>query len=132
MSLSSRPWDDFVVRVLVVEDDTDSRELIATVLTQAGAVTFTASNGRDGIAMAPRVHPDVLVCDLAMPQMDGFQLIGALRGRLRPDRPLLAIAVSAHTLPDDRDRALAAGFDRHVPKPVDLEELINAIRLMRV
>ena len=121
------------VRVLVVEDDADSRELVATVLTQAGAVTFTASNARDGIAMAPRVHPDVLVCDLAMPDQDGHDVVRNVKAwaaEAGVTLPALALTAFAHA--EDRDRALAVGFDLFLSKPVEPGELVRTVaRLAR-
>src|SRR5262249_29767971 len=97
------------VRILVVEDDADSRELVATVLTEAGAVTFTASNAHDGIAMAPRVHPDVLVCDLAMPEQDGLEVVRQVKAwAAEAGVPLPALALTAFARAEDRDRALGA------------------------
>jgi len=116
------------VRVLVVEDDDDSRDLVATVLAQSGAVTFTASNARDGIAMVPRVRPDVLVCDLAMPDQDGLAVVRTVKAwAAEAGVALPALALTAYARAEDRDRALAVGFDLHLAKPVEPGELVRAV-----
>ena len=116
------------LRVLVVEDDADARELVATVLAQAGAVTFTASNGRDGIAMVPRVRPDVLVCDLAMPDQDGLTVVREVKAwAAETGMALPALALTAYARAEDREQALAEGFDRYLTKPVEPSELVGIV-----
>jgi signal transduction histidine kinase len=121
------------VRILVVEDDADTRELVAAVLAQSGAVTFTASNARDGIGMAPRVRPDVLVCDLAMPDQDGLAVVRQVKAwAAETGVALPALALTAYARAEDRDQALAVGFDLYLSKPVEPSELIRAVaRLAR-
>src|SRR5437870_6265647 len=121
------------VRVLVVEDDADSRDLVVAVLTQAGAVPFAAASARDGMSMASRVRPDVLVCDLAMPDQDGLAVVRAVKSwAAEAGVTLPALALTAYARAEDRDRALAAGFDLYVTKPVDPSELVRAVaRLVR-
>ena len=121
------------VRVLVVEDDADTRELVAAVLTQSGAIPFTSTSARDGVAMASRVQPDVLVCDLAMPDLDGLVVVREVKSwAAEAGVTLPALALSAHARTEDRDRALAAGFDLYLTKPVDPRELVRAVaRLVR-
>jgi signal transduction histidine kinase len=116
------------VRVLVVEDDADTRELVATVLGKAGAVTFTASNARDGIGMVPRVRPDVLVCDLAMPDQDGLAVVQQVKAWAAEAAVALpALALTAYARAEDREQALAEGFDRYLTKPVEPSELVRAV-----
>ncbi|HKC99806.1 MAG TPA: ATP-binding protein [Methylomirabilota bacterium] len=116
------------LRVLVVEDDADARELVATVLAQAGAVTFTASNGHDGIAMVPRVRPDVLVCDLAMPDQDGLTVVREVKAwAAETGMALPALALTAYARAEDREQALAEGFDRYLTKPVEPSELVSIV-----
>ena len=116
------------VRVLVVEDDADARELVATVLAHAGAMTFTASNGRDGIAMVPRVRPDVLVCDLAMPDQDGLAVVREVKAwAAETGAALPALALTAYARAEDREQALAEGFDRYLTKPVEPSELVSVV-----
>jgi PAS domain S-box-containing protein len=114
------------LRVLVVDDDDASREMTATALELAGATVISARSapaGLDAIASSP---PDVIVCDLQMPDQDGYDFIKALRSSHDGSTP--AIALTALVRPDDRLRALTAGFQIHLGKPVDMEELIGTIR----
>ena len=116
------------VRVLVVDDDADAAEMLAEGLRAAGATVQTAASGDEAVDVWSGDRFEVLVCDLAMPRLDGFAVLKTLR--LRPQnrgREPFAIAVSAHTLPEDRQRSLAAGFNMHLAKPVDLTALTDAI-----
>ena len=121
------------VRVLVVEDDADTCDLVAAVLTQSGAVAFAATSAHEGVSMAPRVQPDVLVCDLAMPDLDGLAVVREVKSwAAEAGVALPALALTAYARAEDRDRALAAGFDLYVTKPVDPSELVHAVaRLVR-
>jgi signal transduction histidine kinase len=112
------------LRIMVVDDEEDSRELMATILRRAGADVATASGIPTALDLFDRWHPDVVVSDLAMPGGDGCELMSTLRER---DRPFSALAVSGFTADADTDRALAAGFDVHVGKPVDAAELVEAV-----
>lgn len=115
------------LRILVVDDDQDARELLATVLEQRRAVVSTASNVADALDLLAREEVDVVVSDIAMPEEDGYMLIAKLR-RLEGARGRVpAIAVTAHAAPSDRARAMEAGFDRYHAKPVDLDGLVDAI-----
>jgi PAS domain S-box-containing protein len=112
------------LRVLVVDDEEDSRELMATVLRRAGADVACAGGVKSALDLFGTWTPDVVVSDLAMPGADGCELIGILRKR---DPLVAALAVSGFTGARDTDRALAAGFDVHVGKPVDAAELVEAV-----
>jgi CheY-like chemotaxis protein len=119
------------LRILVVDDDADTRELVAAALVYHGArVTAVASvvEAREAFKKAP---PDVLVCDIVMPGENGFTLINEVRA-LRPEAgaTVPAVALSAYVRPVDRDRALAAGFDRFLAKPVDPLELIQLLAVL--
>jgi signal transduction histidine kinase/ActR/RegA family two-component response regulator len=120
------------VRVLVVDDEPDAREILEEVLSQAGAEVKTAADAAQALDVLLDFTPDVLVSDLAMPGEDGLKLIRKLRARV-PDRvaSIPAIALTAYTRPEDRVQALAAGFQMHVPKPVDPTELVVTIASLR-
>lgn len=113
-------------RILIVEDNMDTYELMRFVLERNGYITFLAMNGRDGMNAAHKQKPDLILMDLSMPEMDGLE---AAR-RIRKD-PLTAstpmIAVTAHALPGDRQRALDAGCSDYVTKPIDLAELVETV-----
>jgi PAS domain S-box-containing protein len=115
-------------KVLVVEDDTDARELIQRMLEAHGAQVFTAGSGPEALTLVPSVRPDLLVSDIGLPDMDGYQLIERIRA-LSPDEggTMPAVAVTAFARPDDRRRALRAGYQAHVAKPVQPVELIATV-----
>jgi signal transduction histidine kinase/ActR/RegA family two-component response regulator len=116
------------LRVLVVDDDPAALELIRASLEDAGALVTTCSTAAKAEEQLAREKPDVLLSDLAMPGMDGFELIGRIRAsKDRALRALPAAAVSAYVRSEDREKALEAGFHRHLPKPVDPADLIAAV-----
>jgi PAS domain S-box-containing protein len=113
------------VRVLVVEDDADTRELVENLLADAGAsVTAVGSAGEALSLLASGQKPDVLVSDLSMPGMDGYGLIRAIRERTAS---LPAVALTAFARPEDRARALSAGYQSHLVKPVEPNELLATV-----
>jgi signal transduction histidine kinase len=116
------------LRLLVVDDDPAARELISGMLEGFGAQVSVAENGRAALASLLAQPPDVLIADLGMPEMDGYALIEQVRA-LDPDfgGRTPAIAVTAYASPQDRLRALQAGYQNHVAKPVEAEELAIVI-----
>ena len=121
------------VRVLVVDDDSDSRDLFTAILTHAGAEVTAASTVRDALASARRARPDVVVCDIAMPDDDGFALIREMGSwPIEQGGGVPALALTAYARLEDRDRALAAGFRAHLSKPVEPRDLLDTVtRLSR-
>lgn len=119
------------VRVLVVEDEPDSRLALVMVLEQAGARVYAAGTVDGALALLAEANPDVLVSDLGMPGRDGFDLIREIRGKGGPAAAVPAIALTALVQKDDAERALAAGFQRHVPKPVDPHRLTAVIATVK-
>jgi len=125
--------------VMVVDDQADARELIAAVLADRGARVRACASGEEVLRVLREAQadawPDVLVCDIALGDMDGYEVIGRIRA-LEADRgaPLRArmpaIALSGHAGPEDRLRALLAGFQIHVAKPVDPRELLATVTAM--
>lgn len=118
------------VRVLVVDDETDARELVRLMLERAGATTYGAASADEAFAALSVFQPNVLVSDIGMPGEDGYSLITRIR-LLGPDDPrseLPAVALSAYARLDDHKKALVTGFQAHVSKPVSQPELIAAIR----
>jgi len=116
------------LRVLVVDDEEDSRDIVAEMLKHEGAQVETAPSAKEGFELVPQFRPHVLVSDIGMPGEDGYSLVTRVRqlpaqtGGKTP-----AIALTAYTAPEDRRRALAAGFDVHLGKPIDLRQLIAVI-----
>ena len=116
------------VRVLVVDDDEDARDLVAWLLGSRGAEVSLASSAEEGRGQFAAVRPDVVVSDIGMPLEDGYSFVASLRA-LPPEGGGLvpSIALTAFTSRKDRDRALAAGFNAHLTKPIDAQELLAAI-----
>lgn len=113
------------IQVLVIEDHTDSREIVQRVLEEAGASVITTCCAQEAIAMLDHIQPDVIVSDIAMPGEDGYQLLRQIRASKAKEIP--AIALTAYVRPEDRQEALEAGFQTHLSKPVNTQELIGAI-----
>jgi PAS domain S-box-containing protein len=126
------------VRILLVDDEADTREVIGEALSKCGAVVTTAASAGEALAVLGPAQPDVLVSDIAMPDMDGYQLLEKIRQHdADQGRWLPAVALTAYARTEDRDRALTAGYQFHVPKPVDPIALARAVgslagRLRRV
>jgi len=112
------------VRILVVDDDDDSRRLVGQVLRRAGAGVVEASSVSDALSALRRDRVDVLVSDIAMPDVDGYMLMRALS---RQERPPISIALTAFATDADRERAAQAGFQAHIAKPVLPHELVQEI-----
>jgi CheY-like chemotaxis protein len=115
------------VRVLAVDDDADALEVISEALRGAGASLETARSGSEAIEACRHKQFDVLVCDLAMPGMDGFTVIREIKEMTGDAGLPFAIALSAHTLREDEERSRGAGFHLHLGKPFSLPALIDAI-----
>ncbi len=112
-------------RVLVIEDNADTAESLAMVLRLSGYEVEIAPDGLSGLAMAARLQPRVVLCDIGLPGMSGYEVAAQLR--LRADRVPLMIALSGYGAPGDIARALSAGFHQHLVKPADVEKLLQAI-----
>jgi PAS domain S-box-containing protein len=113
-------------RVLVVDDDSDARELVRTILESCGAMVTTAASVAEALAVLSGASPDVLVGDIGMPDQDGYDLIRAVRA-FEDFRRIPAIALSAYADRHHRDAALRAGFDVYLSKPVDPDLICDAI-----
>ena len=116
------------VRVLVVEDEDDTRDLLVTALEQCGAQVTAAPSAAAALASLDREPPDVMVSDLAMPDEDGYSLIRKVRAR-GPENGggVPAAALTAYARAEDRVRALASGFQMHLPKPIDPSDLVAVV-----
>lgn len=116
------------IRVLAVEDEPDTRELIATVLRQAGADVAVAASVEEALGALATTRPDVVLCDIAMPGRDGYDLLREAKRRPGPLAHTPFVALTAYVQENERQRSLAEGFSVHVPKPVDPTELVQVIR----
>jgi CheY-like chemotaxis protein len=116
------------VKVLVVDDEVDARELIKRLLEECDAEVLTASNAVDAIALAMAHKFDVLVSDIGMPEIDGYELLRRVRALGDSNGGKVpAVALTAFARSEDRTRALRAGFLVHVSKPVEAAELVATI-----
>ncbi len=106
-----------VARILIIEDDDASRELVKYLLEASGYVTQSAADGGAGLRMALETRPDLVLCDLQMPVLNGFEVVRRLHADPQWHRVPM-IAVTAFSMPGDREAVLAAGFDDYISKPV--------------
>jgi signal transduction histidine kinase/PAS domain-containing protein/ActR/RegA family two-component response regulator len=115
-------------RILIVEDEPDSRDLLQRILQDHGARVVAADSADSALRSFEEFEPDVLVSDIGMPQTDGYELLRTIRRDAPPAlRGVPAIALTAFVRPEDRARALDAGFNLHVGKPLDPSEVLDAI-----
>ena len=115
------------IRVLVVEDNRDAAETLRSLLTDCGFHVAVAHTTQEGLKTARQMEPHIVLCDIGLPDGDGYSVGSQLRQSAGHAARL--IAVTGHTAPLDRQRALAAGFDQHLPKPVDPAELLRELEV---
>jgi signal transduction histidine kinase len=114
------------IRVVVVDDEPDARQLVNKVLTREGAEVVVAASTFEALACVARRAPDIVVSDIGMPGQDGYVLVRELRKRFSA-AVLPAIALTAYARPEERQLALDSGFQMHLTKPLNVESLINAV-----
>jgi PAS domain S-box-containing protein len=116
------------IRILVVEDESDARELIKRILEDCGAIVTTAASAQEGIETLSKSHPDMLVSDIGLPEVDGYELVRRVRARGPAEGGAIpAIAVTAFAGAEDRTRALRAGYQAHVPKPIEPHLFVSVV-----
>jgi signal transduction histidine kinase/DNA-binding response OmpR family regulator len=116
------------LRILVVDDEADSRDLVTAILTRCGSKVRCCESTAEALETFREWKPDLLVSDIGMPNEDGYALIKQLRKlRLKRAREIPAIALTAYATDDDRSRVLSAGFQMHVAKPIEPEKLVRSI-----
>ena len=114
--------------ILLVEDTPANRALATKLLQAAGHEVLSADTATDGIALARERLPDLVLMDLGLPDMDGWQAVSEIRGGAGPVSELRVVAFTAHAMVGDRERALAAGFDDYLSKPIDFATFADTIR----
>ena len=114
--------------ILLVDDNPLSRELMRELLETSGHVIMEAVNGRNALDLIHRNRPDLVFLDLQMPALDGFSVIRELRKDIR-FQSLAVVAVTASAMLGTRERAIAAGFDSYIAKPIDLGEVEKLVEL---
>jgi PAS domain S-box-containing protein len=116
------------VRIVAVDDDLDARTLVREILSAAGADVHTADSAEDALDAMARLKPHVLLADLGLPRMDGFELIQRIRASDDPAiRDVAAAALTAYARSEDRAKALRSGYEIHLSKPIDPGELVAAM-----
>jgi PAS domain S-box-containing protein len=116
------------LHVLVVDDDDDAQQMLSEILESAGAAVYAVASGAQALDRLANEHPDVLITDIGMPGMDGFDLIKRVRQSPDPAiRDIPAAALTAYARSEDRAKALRSGFGLHLAKPIDPADLINAV-----
>ena len=116
------------LRILVVDDEPSSRELLLTLLSHCGAQVEAGSGSTEALAEVARFKPDVLISDIEMPEEDGYSFIGKVRSLPRDkggETP--AAALTAYARDEDRLQALAAGYQMHIAKPISASQLVNMV-----
>jgi two-component system cell cycle response regulator DivK len=114
-------------RILVVEDNELNMKLFRDILVSTGYLTLEATTGGEAVELATEHAPDLVLMDIQLPDFDGVQALGRLRGNERT-AAIPVLALTAQAMDGDRERFLAAGFDGYVSKPVDVRELIGTVR----
>jgi len=113
-------------RILVIEDNAENLELMSYLLRAFQHTVFSARHGEEGLEAARRDRPDLILCDLQMPKLDGYGVARAIRGDARlSDLPL--VAVTAYAMRGDRDQVIAAGFTGYITKPIVPEEFVGQV-----
>jgi CheY-like chemotaxis protein/anti-sigma regulatory factor (Ser/Thr protein kinase) len=116
------------LRVLVIDDERDARELVQAILADRGCDVTLASSVDEGLAILDTRLPDVVLADISMPNRDGYDFIRELRARTSErGGDLPAAALTAYARAEDKTRMLAAGYSLHVPKPIDPNELVDVV-----
>jgi len=114
------------MRILVVDDTADTREFLTFLLEENGAIVFAVASATEALQTFAEFQPDIILSDIGMPEMDGYELMRSLR-KLEAGRSIPAIALTAYAGEIDQKQAIAAGFQRHVAKPIDPERVISYI-----
>ncbi len=112
--------------ILVIEDNIDNLDLVRFLLEEVGYSVLGASDGRSGLDIARTANPVLILLDLAIPEIDGWSLANMLKG-IENTREIPVIALTAYTMPGDRKRALDAGCDGYITKPLDIPNFVSMI-----
>lgn len=114
-------------KVAAIDDDPDSLEVVSTILEWHGAEVNTATNGEQGLALIRTLRPDLIISDLSMPGLTGWELVEALKHGDRALAQIPVIALSAHAMMEHRQQAISAGFHNFISKPLEPEKFVHQI-----
>jgi CheY-like chemotaxis protein len=112
-------------KIVIVEDNVDVRDLLRLKLKRLGHTVDAVSDGVSGVAAIVDGHPHMALIDIGLPQLDGYQVASAVRSKL--GRDVVLVAVSGFGQPEDKRKALEAGFDDHITKPADVQDIENLL-----
>lgn len=116
------------LRVLVVDNDPDSRDLLTMVFEEYGVETIAAKSALEALEILKQVKPDLLISEIGLPKEDGYSLMSKVKAfETTRQVQIPAIALTVHAREDDRARALSVGFEKHLPKPFDIDELLAMV-----
>ncbi len=118
-----------MARILLVEDNELNRDMLSRRLQRRGYQVELAANGKEGLQMADTTSPDLILLDLSLPEMDGWEVLRHLKQHSKM-KSIPVIALTAHALVTDRNRAFEAGFDDYDIKPIELPRLLNKMELL--
>jgi CheY-like chemotaxis protein len=119
------------LRILVVEDDVDARDLISMELTDHGAIVTGVESANEALELLKREHYDLLISDIGLPETDGYKLIREVRTQNGQNgKTVPAIALTAYARTQDSIRAIAAGYNTHIAKPVETHELVTVVKCL--
>lgn len=118
-----------MANILVVEDNEMNRDMLCRRLERRDFEVASAVDGREGVAMAESLRPDLILLDIGLPVMDGWEAIRLLKSS-ETTRDIPVIALTAHAMTGDRERVFAAGFDEYDTKPVEFERLVGKIHAL--
>lgn len=113
-------------KILLAEDNPESRYLFSFILQRAGCDVFQKQNGREALEAAADIMPDLIIMDIQMPEMDGYETVARMREDARLARVPI-IGLSAYAMSSDRDRALKNGFTGYIEKPIELDTFIKEL-----
>jgi CheY-like chemotaxis protein len=125
----SNPFSSGILRgrhVLIIDDQRDARELIRRVMDRVEAHVMEAANGEEALDRLAGAKPDLIICDIGLPDEDGYSLLRRIRQQIDPERLIPTIALTAYVREEDRHQALAASFDVHLGKPILPTQLLEA------
>ena len=118
---------DLGLRVLVIEDSADTLQMLKLWLSTFGCEVLIAAEAMEGLKLAARARPDLIISDIGMPEVDGYELMRMLR-RTKGLESVPAIALTGYDRVEDKDLSVAAGYNAHLSKPTDMRRLLSLIR----
>ncbi|MDP2754431.1 MAG: response regulator [Nitrospirota bacterium] len=119
--------DDLPKKILIVDDNQDSRELVVKILKNRGYLIIEAVDGEEALEKAIAENPDLILMDISIPKIDGYEVTKRLKSQVTfKNTPI--IALTAHAMKGDREKALEAGCDGYISKPIDIHELPDQIK----